>query len=99
LPLPSLPLDTLVYVQSFLDPHDILNLHRISFLSLSTVWINAVRQIALQYNVLPSTFPLENTSLATLEHIATSPSRFLSRLEWEVRAGHKKLPPFATQTI
>ncbi|KDQ52195.1 hypothetical protein JAAARDRAFT_491789 [Jaapia argillacea MUCL 33604] len=104
LSLTSLPLDSLVHVQSFLDPPDILNLRRCSkycdqVTREKSVWINAVRRIAAHYNVLPSTFPLVKMSLALLEHAATSPSRFLSRLEREIRANGKSLPPFTTRII
>ncbi|KAF8888612.1 hypothetical protein BD779DRAFT_1523943 [Infundibulicybe gibba] len=82
----DLPLDTLIHIQLYLEPNDILALRQCcKSLSNATrersVWISALRRVCREYNVFEPTFPIDRMTLNELESTSTSPSRF-SALLW-----------------
>ncbi|KAF7360251.1 F-box domain-containing protein [Mycena venus] len=85
LTLNEFPMDTLIHIQSFMDPMDILALRQCSKMLVSatlhrTVWLNALRRVCAAHEVSLLTYPMENMSLAELQHAATSPARFIAQI-------------------
>ncbi|KAJ7512802.1 hypothetical protein B0H11DRAFT_2213365 [Mycena galericulata] len=85
LTLNEFPMDTLIHIQSFMDPTDILSLRQASKLMASAtkhriVWLDALRRVCALHEVSMLTYPIENMSPAELEHAATSPERFLAQV-------------------
>ncbi|KAF8196100.1 hypothetical protein BJ912DRAFT_956313 [Pholiota molesta] len=81
--LMGLPLDMQTYLLSFVAPLDILHLrmtcrafHAVT--SQQIVWIEGLRQICLANAVFLPTFPLDEMSLAELEHAAIAPYKWLA---------------------
>ncbi|KAJ7440153.1 hypothetical protein FB451DRAFT_1415324 [Mycena latifolia] len=101
IPLTEFPMDTLIHIQSFMDPADIISLRLSSKImaaatTLRTVWMDALRRVCAAYEVSIWTYPIENMSLADLEHAATSPARFIAQLT-KPRTTNDLIPAFLTR--
>ncbi|KAJ7167449.1 hypothetical protein C8R43DRAFT_175816 [Mycena crocata] len=95
------PFDTLIHIQSFMAPIDIISLRRTSKTMASatrhrTVWMNALRRVCAAHEVSMLTYPLEKMTLADLEHAATSPGRFIAQISKD-RATDDLIPAFSTR--
>ncbi|KAJ7108610.1 hypothetical protein C8R44DRAFT_803195 [Mycena epipterygia] len=99
--LNEFPMDTLIHLQSFMDPIDIISL-RLSSKSMAsatrhrTVWLGALRRVCAAHDVSILTYPIEKMTLAALEHAATSPARFLAQMS-KNRATDDQVPAFSTR--
>ncbi|KAF7354241.1 F-box domain-containing protein [Mycena venus] len=81
----DLPTDILIAIMSFMAPHDIIALRKVSRLLADTtrersVWIDALRRFCADNDVYAPSFSLEEMSTHELEHAATGCRRFTSRL-------------------
>lgn len=61
-----------------------------------TVWMDALRRVSAAHEVSYDSYPIENMSLADLEHAATSPARFVSHISKE-RGSEDLIPAFSTR--
>ncbi|KDQ52066.1 hypothetical protein JAAARDRAFT_489185 [Jaapia argillacea MUCL 33604] len=97
--------DILVQIMALLDAPDILSLRRCSKTLQSAshariLWIRLFRELLATHNILPSTFPIETSNQKMLEHISTSPHRFLARLRRGVlEDAGAKLEPLSTRSL
>ncbi|KAJ7827020.1 hypothetical protein B0H14DRAFT_3721850 [Mycena olivaceomarginata] len=101
LTLNEFPMDTLIHIQSFMGPIDIIALRQCSKLMASatthrTVWLDALRRVCTAHEVSVLTYPMENMSLRDLEHAATSPARFIAQISKEWAEGDV-IPAFHTR--
>ncbi|KAJ7689473.1 hypothetical protein B0H17DRAFT_1066715 [Mycena rosella] len=101
IPLNEFPMDTLIHIQSFMDPADIISFRQCSKIMASatvhrTVWMDALRRVCAAHEVSILTYPMENMSLADLEHAATSPARFIAQISKD-RAADDLIPAFSTR--
>ncbi|KAJ6627918.1 hypothetical protein B0H10DRAFT_317131 [Mycena sp. CBHHK59/15] len=105
--LSDFTLDTLIHLQSFMQPVDIMTLRQCCK-SLSaatkqrTVWLDALRHVCAAHEVSLLTYPMGKMSLADLEHAATSPARFLLQLSKKREDPSDEddlvyVPPFSTR--
>ncbi|KAJ6558057.1 hypothetical protein B0H19DRAFT_1149717 [Mycena capillaripes] len=101
--LNEFPLDTLIHIQRFMDPLDIISLRQCSKILASatahrTVWMDALRRVCVAHEVSTLTYDPMNMSLADLEHAATTPARFISQIskEW---GSEDLIPAFSTRLI
>ncbi|KAJ7185709.1 hypothetical protein C8R46DRAFT_982472 [Mycena filopes] len=103
--LAEFPVDTLIHVQSLMDPVDIIALRQSSrTLSSATrhrvVWMNALRRVCAAHEVSILTYPMERMSLADLEHAATSPTRFVAQISRDRPSDDGVLvPAFSTRLL
>ncbi|KAG2008242.1 hypothetical protein CC2G_013697 [Coprinopsis cinerea AmutBmut pab1-1] len=87
--------DVMLSVQRFLEPLDLMTLRKTcktwyAHSKSRIVWIQAIERMCLRNGVRKAWFPLEDMSLPDLEHLALSPSRFLSLLK---RHNHGTIRP------
>ncbi|KAF8186899.1 hypothetical protein K438DRAFT_1835222 [Mycena galopus ATCC 62051] len=98
--LNEFPMDTLIHIQSFMFPLDIIALRQCSKLMASatshrTVWLDALRRICATHEVSVLTYPMENMTLRELEHAATSPARFIAQISKDMNG--ELIPAFSTR--
>jgi hypothetical protein len=62
-----------------------------------TVWITVARQVCADNHVFGCTYQFENMAMLDLEHVATAPQRFATRLRKEF--GREPLEPVLTRSI
>lgn len=84
--LELLPFDILISILSFLGPKEILhlrktcrNLHAAS--QARTVWLTCLHHICATQGMFLPTFPLEDMSIAQIEHAVLSPSLLSARIK------------------
>ncbi|KAJ7031913.1 hypothetical protein C8F04DRAFT_1262307 [Mycena alexandri] len=104
--LGEVPMDTLIHIQSFMDPLDIIALRQSSKTLASAtlhriVWMDALRRVCAGHEVSVLTYPIEKMSLRDLEHAATSPARFIAQIskDWSSRADGGLVPAFSTRLL
>jgi hypothetical protein len=64
---------------------------------MRTVWITAARQVSADSHVFGCTYRFENMATLDLEHVATAPYRFSTRLRNEF--GEEPFEPVSTRSI
>ncbi|KDQ58303.1 hypothetical protein JAAARDRAFT_664121 [Jaapia argillacea MUCL 33604] len=102
--LSSIPFDTLIHIQTFLDVEDVVSLRQCcKSISMSTrertLWMTLLRRRLSRNGVLLSTFPMAELSLALLEHFVTLPERFLARIKSRIDRGYSTWQPDATRIL
>ncbi|KDQ58305.1 hypothetical protein JAAARDRAFT_105150, partial [Jaapia argillacea MUCL 33604] len=96
--------DLLIRIFSHMDPQDIINirqccrsLHEASLRRI--VWIDAVHRIACGSKGVGMRFSTDRMSIHELEHVATAPHRFISRIRRALKRGDNFLLPISNRHL
>ncbi|KDQ49307.1 hypothetical protein JAAARDRAFT_715957 [Jaapia argillacea MUCL 33604] len=102
--LSTLCIDILIRILSHMDPQDIINSRQccrsLRDASLRRiVWIDAVHRISCESKGIGTRFLTDRMSIHELEHVATAPCRFISRIRRSLKRGDKFLLPISIRLL
>ncbi|KAJ7785337.1 hypothetical protein DFH07DRAFT_7561 [Mycena maculata] len=97
----QIPLDVLIHIMSYTSVLDIIALRQVCRLFLVAcyqriLWIDALRTLFSERNLLLHSFPISDMTLPQLEHAATASVRFLALMR---RDFSQNTAPFSTRIL